>query len=103
MRLNQVWTNLLKNAIQAMNNKGTIIIEGESTKEHKIVHFKNNGPKIKDENLNKIFEPFYTTKKRKEGTGMGLSIVTRIIKDHRASIEVKSTKKETCFTIKFRI
>ena len=103
MRLNQVWTNLLKNAIQAMNNKGSIIIEAESTKEHKIVHFKNNGPKIKDENLNKIFEPFYTTKKRKEGTGMGLSIVTRIIKDHRASIEVKSTEKETCFTIKFRI
>ena len=101
MRLNQVWTNLLKNAIQAMNNKGTIIIEAESTKEHKIVHFKNNGPKIEDEILSKIFEPFYTTKKRKEGTGMGLSIVTKIIKDHRASINVESNEKETCFTLKF--
>jgi signal transduction histidine kinase len=102
MRLNQVWTNLIKNAIQAMKNNGTLEIKSELIDNQKYIHFINNGPIIKEKDLDKIFEPFFTTKKRKEGTGMGLSIVTRIIKDHRASIEVKSNKDNTCFTIIFK-
>ena len=102
MRLNQVWTNLIKNAIQAMKNNGTLEIKSELIDNQKYIHFINNGPKINEKNIEKIFEPFFTTKKRKEGTGMGLSIVTRIIKDHRASIEVKSNKDNTCFTVIFK-
>ena len=102
MRLNQVWTNLIKNAIQAMENNGTLEIKSEFIDNQKCIHFINNGPIIKEKNIDKIFEPFFTTKKRKEGTGMGLSIVTRIIKDHRASLKVKSDNNNTCFTIIFK-
>ena len=102
IRLNQVWANLIKNAIQAMNNDGILKIKAEQIGTLKKVHFTNNGPRIKSKIKDQIFEPFFTTKKRNQGTGMGLSIISRIIKDHDAQIDLTSDENETCFTITFK-
>ena len=65
--------------------------------------FENNGPKIPDEVKQNMFKKFYTTKAKKSGTGMGLSIVNNILKDHHANIEVYSDDELTQFIITFDI
>ncbi|EKD70461.1 MAG: Sensor protein [uncultured bacterium] len=89
-KLNQVFMNLLSNAIDSIPGKGEIKIKTEKKGNHVIITIKDNGTGISEENKNKIFEPFFTTKDVGKGLGLGLSITFGIIYDHKGQIEVKS-------------
>ncbi|MDY6991197.1 MAG: PhnD/SsuA/transferrin family substrate-binding protein [Pseudomonadota bacterium] len=97
--LNQVWTNLIHNALQAMNNQGTLIIDVSQRDQALYVCFTDSGSGIKEAIKAKIFEPFFTTKPAGEGSGLGLDIVKKIIHKHEGRIEVDSQPGKTTFTI----
>ncbi|WP_320041350.1 ATP-binding protein [uncultured Desulfobacter sp.] len=98
--LSQVWTNLIYNALQAMDYKGILTIRVKSLENHVQICVADTGCGIPDENKQKIFQPFFTTKKRGEGSGLGLDIVAKIIKKHDGQIDLKSeVGKGTTFTI----
>jgi PAS domain S-box-containing protein len=103
IKLFQVWSNLLKNSLEAMDNQEVkrIRIKGYSSPENIIIEFSNNGPQIQKEDIQKIFRKFYSTKRSKSGTGLGLSIVKNVLEDHRAKINVSSTPEETTFSLTF--
>lgn len=88
--LNQVWTNLIHNAIQAMDNRGTLTVRIQQMEGYAVVSVADTGSGVKKDILSKIFDPFFTTKPSGEGSGLGLSIVKRIIDKHKGKIEVKS-------------
>ncbi len=100
-QLNQVWTNLMHNALQAMKNKGRlkIAVSSDECQEHVIVHITDNGPGIPPDILPHIFEPFFTTKPDGEGSGLGLDIVKKIIDKHDGTILAKSIPGRTTFTV----
>jgi two-component system, NtrC family, sensor kinase len=89
--ISQVWTNLVQNAIQAMNLEGTLTITAKYLDNSIMVSFKDTGTGIEPDILDKIFEPFFTTKKQGEGSGLGLDIVKKIIEKHDGTIRVEST------------
>ncbi len=96
----QVWTNLISNAIQAMDNIGELKIKIKNLGERVQVQITDTGCGIPEENKKKIFEPFFTTKKAGEGTGIGLDLVAKIIEKHQATLDLESTVGEgTTFTI----
>lgn len=97
--LNQVWTNLVHNALQAMNNRGILTITVQLQKKHICVEFTDSGQGIPPEILPQIFEPFFTTKPTGEGSGLGLNIVRKIIDKHDGTISVRSVPTVTTFTI----
>jgi PAS domain S-box-containing protein len=97
--LNQVWTNLVHNALQAMNNKGILTIMVQLHKKHICLEVTDSGSGIPPEVLPKIFDPFFTTKPTGEGSGLGLNIVKKIIDKHDGTISVRSVPKATTFTI----
>ncbi len=97
--LNQVWTNLLDNAIYAVPKGGVINIDTRCDEKDITVKITDNGSGIAPEIASRIFDPFFTTKKVGEGTGIGLDIVTRIIKRHDAEIKVKSVPGKTEFIV----
>jgi signal transduction histidine kinase len=99
--LNQVWTNLLDNAICALGEKGTITVRTRRDGECLEVDVADDGPGIPPENLDRIFEPFFTTKPVGSGTGLGLDTSRRIVVDrHDGSIRVRSQPGETVFTVR---
>ena len=98
-QINQVFMNLINNAMQSIKGTGEIWIRTYLSNDRVIVSVKDNGPGIPKNKQNRIFEPFYTTKEPGEGTGLGLSISLRIIQDHNGSIEFSSDKNETIFTV----
>ena len=89
-QLNQVFVNLVSNAIDAMDDFGTLIVSTHNLSDKVQLSFKDNGKGIPDEVRDKIFDPFFTTKDVGEGTGLGLSISHSIIKQHNGVIEVFS-------------
>ena len=97
--LNQVWTNIMDNAIDAMKGKGTLRLRTYSEGDFVVVEIIDDGPGIPPEIQARIFEPFFTTKKVGEGTGLGLDTVQRIVKKHQGSIQVESKPGKTCFQI----
>jgi signal transduction histidine kinase len=97
--LNQVWTNVIDNAIDAMKGKGTLHLRTYVEGNLVVVEIADNGPGIPEEIQPRIFEPFFTTKKVGEGTGLGLDTVQRIIKKHNGSIQFDSKPGETRFEI----
>ncbi|MEO8086959.1 MAG: ATP-binding protein [Bacteroidota bacterium] len=97
--LNQVWTNLLDNAIYAVSKGGEINIETKCSKIDVSVKIIDSGPGIPQEIVSRIFDPFFTTKKQGEGTGIGLDTVMRIIKRHNAEIKVSSVPGRTVFAV----
>lgn len=99
--INQVWTNLVQNAIHAMEGKGILKLEVCEEEQGMIVRVTDNGSGISEEGLKKIFEPFYTTKIKGEGTGLGLSICKRIVEKHGGLMEVSSKPGETTFCVTF--
>jgi len=102
--ITQVWTNLIHNAIYAMNYKGELIIEVFQEDNFIVVKIKDTGCGIDPDIQDKIFEPFFTTKKPGEGTGLGLDIVKSIIERHNGNITFKSKVGEgTEFTVKLPI
>jgi len=103
IKLFQLWSNLIKNAIEALKDQEDkqISIYTIQKEEKIIVCFENNGPVIPASDLDKIFKLFYSTKEKQGGSGLGLSIVKRIVLEHRGSIEVISTPGKTSFNICF--
>jgi signal transduction histidine kinase len=97
--LNQVWTNLIDNAIDAMGGKGELQIRTRREDDNVVVEITDNGPGIKPDVQPHIFEPFFTTKGVGEGTGLGLDTVQRIVKKHRGEIQVTSKPGDTCFQV----
>jgi signal transduction histidine kinase len=97
--LNQVWTNIIDNAIDAMHAKGELGIRTHQDGGCVVVEIRDNGPGIPSEVQPHIFEPFFTTKGVGEGTGLGLDTVQRIVKKHRGNIQVNSKPGDTCFQV----
>jgi signal transduction histidine kinase len=93
--LNQVWTNLIDNAIDAMNGKGELRVHTCREDSTVLVEIADNGPGIPKEIQSRIFEPFFTTKRVGEGTGLGLDTVQRIVKKHQGNIQVTSKPGDT--------
>lgn len=97
-QIKQAFFNIIRNAMQAMANGGLLKIAISSNDRFVIISFKDTGPGIPPENLGSLFDPYFTTKA--EGTGLGLMIVQRIIRDHGGEIEVRSEPgKGTAFTL----
>jgi signal transduction histidine kinase len=97
--LNQVWTNIIDNAIDAMGGKGDLRVRTYREDDCVVVEIADNGPGIPPAIQPHIFEPFFTTKKVGEGTGLGLDTALRIVKKHRGTIEVSSKPGETRFQV----
>jgi signal transduction histidine kinase len=97
--LNQVWTNIIDNAIDAMHGKGELLVRTYRQDDCVVVEIRDNGAGIPAEVQPHIFEPFFTTKGVGEGTGLGLDTVQRIVKKHRGSIQVNSKPGDTRFQI----
>jgi signal transduction histidine kinase len=97
--LNQVWTNIIDNAIDAMHGKGELRVRTYSDDGCAVVEITDNGPGIPAEVQPHIFEPFFTTKGVGEGTGLGLDTVQRIVRKHRGNIQVTSKPGETRFQV----
>jgi len=98
--LNQVWTNLVDNAFDAMNGKGRLTIRTRPDGDGVLVEIMDNGPGIPQEVQSRIFEPFFTTKPVGKGTGLGLDISYRIVtKRHGGSIRVQSQSGDTRFQV----
>src|ERR1700682_2122394 len=97
--LNQVWTNIIDNAIDAMGGQGELRVRTYQDDGCVVVEIGDNGPGISPEIKAHIFEPFFTTKGVGEGTGLGLDTVQRIVKKHRGSIQVSSKPGDTRFQI----
>jgi signal transduction histidine kinase len=97
--LNQVWTNLIHNAVQAMGGDGRIKIRTRVVDDGVSVSFTDNGPGIPDDVFPSIFEPFFTTKPRGEGTGLGLGIAKKIVDKHQGTLVCDSEPGRTRFTV----
>jgi signal transduction histidine kinase len=98
--LNQVWTNLIDNAIDAMCGKGVLRVRTYREDNCVVVEIGDNGPGISPEIEAHIFEPFFTTKAVGEGTGLGLDTVQRIVRKHRGNIQVESKPGDTRFQVR---
>jgi PAS domain S-box-containing protein len=105
VKLFQLWSNLVKNAIEALDDQENkyIGIFSEVRENNLVITFENNGPKIPEEVQKNMFDKFYTTKEKKSGSGLGLSIVRNILTDHNASIAVYSDDDITRFTVSFEL
>jgi signal transduction histidine kinase len=97
--LNQVWTNIIDNAIDAMDGKGELRIRTFRDADCVVVEISDNGPGIAADVLPHIFEPFFTTKGVGQGTGLGLDTVQRIVKKHQGDINVNSRPGQTVFQV----
>ncbi|MBT5933241.1 MAG: HAMP domain-containing histidine kinase [Flavobacteriales bacterium] len=105
IKLFQLWSNIVKNALEAMSDQedkyfGIIGVKEEGQIK---VTFENNGPEIPKEIISSIFNKFYTTKAKKSGSGLGLSIVKNVLREHKANINIESSDKMTKFIITFEI
>ena len=98
--LNQVWTNLIDNAIDAMDGRGRLVLRTAPEFGGVLVEVRDNGPGIPQELRNRIFEPFFTTKQVGEGTGLGLDTVYRIVQKHRGQVQVESEPGRTSFQVR---
>jgi signal transduction histidine kinase len=99
--LNQAWTNLISNALDAMQDSGVLTITTRREGDQAVVVVEDNGPGIPPEIRENLFQPFFTTKAAGEGTGLGLEIVHRIVVNrHHGSIRVDSRPGDTQFTVK---
>ena len=91
-QMKQVFVNLIKNAMQAMTRGGRLSVETGATSEAAWASISDTGSGIPEEKLNRVFEPFFTTKKK--GSGLGLMIVQRIVRDHFGRIDVESKPRQ---------
>ncbi|MGD8379084.1 MAG: PAS domain S-box protein [Gammaproteobacteria bacterium] len=102
--LNQVWTNIIDNAIDAMNGKGTLVVRARHEKPWVVVEIEDNGPGIPPEIQSRIFDPFFTTKGPGQGTGLGLNISRNlVVQKHHGEMSVKSEPGSTCFSIRLPV
>jgi len=97
--LNQVWTNIIDNAIYAVDQNGELTIETSCDSKNVKVKIIDNGAGISKEIMPRIFDPFFTTKNVGQGTGIGLDLVNRIVKHHNGEIKVESVPGRTEFAV----
>ena len=105
IKLFQLWSNIIKNAIESLDQfkeRGIIKISTETASDQIIVRIANNGPKIPEEVKQHMFEKFYTTKARRNGSGLGLSIVKSVLDEHAAQMTLESTDEWTTFSFTFK-
>jgi signal transduction histidine kinase len=98
--LNQLWTNIIDNAADALNGQGSIIIRTHQEDEEVVVEIEDNGPGIPPNSLAKIYDPFFTTKPPGKGTGLGLNISYNIVQKHHGEISVASQPGKTVFQVR---
>lgn len=99
--LNQVWTNMIDNALQAMAGHGTLTLRTSRVDDSVLVEIGDTGPGIPDDVVSRIYEPFFTTKPVGEGTGLGLDISWRIVVNkHRGDLSVRSVPGDTRFFVR---
>jgi signal transduction histidine kinase len=98
--LNQVWTALIENALDAVQDKGQIKLIVRTAGDMLLVEIWDNGPGIPVEQQARIFEPFFTTKAPGSGLGLGLDVVSRIVRMHRGYVSVQSKPGNTCFQVR---
>jgi signal transduction histidine kinase len=101
--LNQVWTELIANALDAMHDSGTLKLTTRTLGEMVAVEITNDGPGIPPEIASRIFEPFFTTKPVGQGLGLGLDSVNRIVTKHNGSVSVESRPGSTCFQVRLPV
>jgi signal transduction histidine kinase len=102
--LNQVWTNIIDNAADAMDGQGELALRTRQEDQWVVVEIEDNGPGIPEAIQSKIFDPFFTTKPPGQGTGLGLNIVHNIVvHKHRGKITAHSQPGKTCFQVKLPI
>ncbi len=102
--LNQVWTNLIDNAIDAIDSHGPILIRTRRQADYVVVEIEDHGRGIPSDQVSRIFDPFYTTKEPGKGTGVGLDIVRRVVVDgHRGEVSVDSQPGRTRFIVRLPI
>ncbi len=102
--LNQVWTNIIHNAVEAMDGEGTLTIRSGRDGDCVLVEIGDTGPGIPPELQRRIFEPFFTTKDVGQGTGLGLDVSYRIVvRRHHGDIQVQSQPGDTRFQVRLPI
>jgi signal transduction histidine kinase len=101
--LNQVWTNLISNAQQALAGKGTIVIETLVEGPSAIVRVIDNGPGVPAEALPRIFAPCFTTKPKGQGTGLALGIARQIVANHGGEMRCEAEPGRTVFEVRLPI
>jgi len=102
--LNQVWTNIIDNAIDAMEGEGTLVVRTRKEDPWVVVEIEDSGPGIPEEIQSKIFDPFFTTKGAGQGTGLGLNISRNlIVQKHHGEMSVMSEPGSTCFAVRLPI
>jgi len=99
-QLQQVWMNIISNAVEAMGEQGVLSIVARRDEAGLCVSITDTGPGIQPEHRDAIFEPFFTTKSEGTGTGLGLSTASEIIKTHRGTLEFDSSPAGTTFTVR---
>jgi len=104
VRLFQLWSNLIKNALECMEDQNQKVLKLYSSlgDSEFTITVENNGPEIKGELKRKIFNKFFTTKGKRNGSGMGLSIVKNVLEEHQGRIELQSNAESTKFIIHFK-
>lgn len=101
-KLQQVFLNLLLNAIQSMDGAGLLVVTLMSSRENYLIEFSDSGPGIPEKDLEKVFEPFYTT--RPSGSGLGLAIARKVVESHGGSITITSDSKNgTTVTVRLPV
>lgn len=98
--LNQVWMALIENALDAIEEKGTIRLSCHVSGEMMLIEVWDNGPGIPDQVKDRIFEPFFTTKAPGKGLGLGLDTAMRVVRKHRGFLSVESKPGKTCFQVR---
>lgn len=101
--LNQVWTALIENALDAMNDRGTLTLSAQVSGEMILIEVWDDGPGIPPELKDRIFEPFFSTKAPGRGLGLGLDTVQRVVRRHRGYVSVESRPGATCFQVRLPI
>ena len=105
VRLFQLWSNLIKNALESMEDQQglkTLKLYSETTKDDYFITVENNGPEISEKNQVKIFNKFFTTKGKKKGSGLGLNIVKNVLEEHQGRVVLESNPNFTRFIINFK-
>ncbi len=97
--LNQVWTNIIDNAVDAMEGQGILSIITKMNGDWVVVEIEDNGPGIPEDVQEKLFDPFFTTKAMGKGSGLGMNISYNIIQKHKGEIKVFSRPGKTCFSV----